>query len=354
MASWLSYNKKKRQVGAHRELNYDKVDAITKEGILCARKKEWGNWGQFKAVDIIPPEDVEEFLRQHPEVEVIPTRWVDTDKSEVGEASKLKSRLVARGDLESNQLRTDSPTASQLFLNLIISYAASMGLRLRAGDISAAFLQGAMISRILAMSLPKGGIPDPNVKPGSLLVAKKSVYGTRDAPRGFWKALHDTLLKMGLKSVPHETSAYYLPGPEGEVHGLLGCHVDDLLWAGGEEMQKVMLKIQEIYKFGLVEGDELKYCGRNIVQNEAGIKVTCPNVLDRTKAIYVSPDRRKQLAEPATAAEISQLRSVVGSLSWLARVCRPDISFDVNQLQAVQQKAQVRHLVEANQILHLR
>ena len=94
------------------------------------------------------------------------------------------------------------------------------------------------------MSLPKGGIPDPNVKPGSLLVAKKSVYSARDAPRGFWKALRETLLKMGLKNVPHETSAYYLPGPQRQVLGLLGCHVDDLLWAGGP-VQDVMLKVQE-------------------------------------------------------------------------------------------------------------
>ncbi len=56
-------------------------------------------------------------------------------------------------------------------------------------------------------------------------------------------------------------------------------------------------------------------------------------------------------AEPATPAEISQLRSVVGSLSWLSRVCRPDIGFGVNQLQAVQQKAKVDDLLTANRLL---
>ena len=170
-------------------------------------------------------------------------------------------------------------------------------------------------------------------------------------PRGFWKALHDTLLNMGLLPVPYETSAYYLPGPDGEIHGLLGCHVDDLLWAGGEKMQETMLKVQKVFKFGVVEGNQLKYCGRVIDQSEKGIKVTCPNVLDRTKAIHVGPARRKGLADPATNSEISQLRSVVGSLSWLGRVCRPDICYGVNQLQAVQQKAQVKRLLEANKLL---
>ena len=346
------YAKKKKQ-GKGREIVFAKADDKTKAGLLITRKKEWNNWKQFGAVDIIPPEEVQSFLDANPGIEILPMRWLDIDKAEIGEEEALKSRIVVRGDLESNNsLRTDSPTASQLFLNLIIAYAASLGLQLRAGGISAAFLQGTAIQRLLAMWPPKDGIPDDAVKPGSLLVAKKSVYGTRDAPRGFWKGLHDTLIAVGLKAVPNETSAYYLPGPEGEITGLLGCHVDDLLWAGGDEMQKTMAKVQEPYKFGLVEDAELKYCGRIITQTADGIKVTCPSVLDRTKAIYVAPGRRKLLSEAATPTEISQLRSVVGSLSWLARVCRPDISFGVNQLQSVQQKAQIRHLLEANKILN--
>ena len=43
-------------------------------------------------------------------------------------------------------MRTDSPTCSQLMVNLIFAHADSMGLQLKAGDISAAFLQGVRIN----------------------------------------------------------------------------------------------------------------------------------------------------------------------------------------------------------------
>ena len=88
---------------------------------------------KFNAVKVIPPEEVDAFLQAHPEAEVLPTRWADTNKAEVGEEEKLKSRLVVRGDLEEDgSVRSDSPTTSQLILNLIISFAAATGLRLRA------------------------------------------------------------------------------------------------------------------------------------------------------------------------------------------------------------------------------
>ena len=98
-------NKNKRQVGAHRELKYDKADGVAKEGIIAARK-EWGNWVSSWR-DVIPPEDVPEFLRQNPQVQVIPTRWVDTDKSEVGEASKLKSQELFCGVRRSGGQRVE-------------------------------------------------------------------------------------------------------------------------------------------------------------------------------------------------------------------------------------------------------
>ncbi len=117
-------------------------------------------------------------------------------------------------------------------------------------------------------------------------------------------------------------------------------------------MDAVMEKVQKKFNFRLTSSEEFKFCGRIIEQSDKGIKVTCPSVLDRVKAIYVEPQRRKERSEPATPAEISQLRSVVGSLSWLSRVCRPDIGFGVNQLQAVQQKAKVDDLLTANKLLN--
>eukprot|EP00434_Breviolum_minutum_P026590 symbB.v1.2.023504.t1/scaffold2074.1/size157288/4 len=88
-----------------------------------------------------------------------------------------------------------------------------------------------------------------------------------------------------------------------------------------------------------------------IRQTEEGILVTCPNVLDRTKAIFIEPSRQLQRGAEATMAEIAQLRSVVGSLAWLGRACRPDLSFVINQLQSVQGKARVQDLLQANKVL---
>ena len=335
---------RKPKAGAGKELHFQKCSEEIQQGLMESRKKEWNNWKQFKAVKIIPPEEVESFINNNQDMEILPTRWLEINKGEVGEATKLKSRIIVRGDLEkNNNLRTDSPTTSQLFLNIIISYSACTGRALGSGDISAAFLQASVF--------PCAGVPDPEVQEGSLMLAEKAVYGTRDAPRGFWKGLHETLLSCGLMAVPLEQSAYYLPGPEGEVCGLLGAHVDDLLWCGTEAMDRTMKQVQEKYKFGSVSDAEFKFCGRIISQRREGIMVTCPNVMDRVKAVYIDPARRKQRCEAATASEISQLRSVVGSLAWLSRVCRPDLAFAVNQLQSVQQSARVQDLLQANKLL---
>lgn len=346
--------KNKAKAGAGREIFYDKCTPEVQEALQATRLKEWNNWKQFQAVRVIPPEEAESFVRNNPNMEILPTRWLEVDKAEVGEEPKLKSRIIVRGDLErNNNLRTDSPTTSQLYFNLILSFSACSGYPLGAGDISAAFLQGAGIARVLAFKLPRGGVPDAEVREGSLLLAEKAVYGTRDAPRGFWKGLHETLIASGLRAVDLEQSAYYLPGPEGEVAGLLGAHVDDLLWCGGKAMDNVMLAVQKKYKFGSVSGNEFRFCGRVFNQTPDGILVTCPNVMDRVKPIYVSPLRKKDRAAQAEPHEIAQLRSVVGSLAWLSRVCRPDLAFGVNQLQSVQQAARVQDLVQANKMLSL-
>ena len=87
----------------------------------------------FTAVHVVKPNDVKDYLQKNPRVKIVLTRWVDSDKSEVGEEEQLKSRRVVRGDLEYHpyKLRTDSPTCSQLIVNMILAHAASMNLRVR-------------------------------------------------------------------------------------------------------------------------------------------------------------------------------------------------------------------------------
>ena len=345
---------KKSVAAKAKELNFEKATGDQKEGMISARGSEWKNWQGFDAVEVLTPQQAKEYLTQNPDAEITPTRWVDTNKAQPWETPRYKARIVVRGDLEKDKgTRTDSPTCSSLMLNLIISYAASCRLRLHGGDITASFLQGEQMTRQLVLSPPKGGLP--GVEQGSLLIANKPVYGTRDAPRGFWRRLHRVCKEKGLRPVPHEHAAYVLNGPDGSIEGMMVSHVDDLLWCGTTAMDRAMAEVQKEFKFGSLEhGDSFEYCGRTIEQGEklGGIKVTCPNTASKVRGINLDGGRKHQKGARATPQEVSQLRSVVGSLNWVTRVCRPDIAYSVHRLQTVMAQATVYDLCACNQVLN--
>ena len=191
-------------------------------------------------------------------------------------------------------------------LNLALSYAACNRWQLRGGDITASFLQGEAMTRTLVLTSSKGGLPD--VEPGSLLIAKKPVYGTKDAPRGFWRRLHRVCKELGLREIPYENAAYTLTDPGGEIKGIMVSHVDDLLWAGDQDMEKVMEKVQKQFSFGSLEtGKSFEYCGRTIAQEETGIRVTCPNNAVKVRPIAISAERRSNRGHTASEMEKSQL-----------------------------------------------
>ena len=139
---------KKSATARAKELNYNKSDDARQAKMLEARSREWANWNNFKAVTVLSPTEAAKCLMTHPDAEVIPTRWVDTLKSQPWEPDRHKARLVVRGDLEAEgNARTDSPTCSQPMFSLVLSVSASKRWRLRGGDITAAFLQGENITR---------------------------------------------------------------------------------------------------------------------------------------------------------------------------------------------------------------
>ena len=233
-----------------------------------------------------------ELKRKDPTIRVIPTRWVDVDKAEEGQQELLKSRLVVRGDLEdSTKMRTDSPTCSLTATSLTMTLSACRDTDLWSGDISAAFLQGSKLDRTLVLSQPKTGIP--GVESNMYFLVSSTVYGTKDAPRGWYKNLFQTMISYGFRPIPHETAAFVLNGADGSLQGLAIVHVDDLLWTGGKAIEEKMEKVCAHYRFGKIEKNSFKYCGREIRKDEKGIHVTCPHLIDRVKPVYLTIAQRK-------------------------------------------------------------
>ena len=85
-----------------------------------------------------------------------------------------------------------------------------------------------------------------------------------------------------------------------------------------------------------------RFCGKEIEQDrDYNVTVTCRDTTEQIGPIRYTIGSRK-LDDQATEKEIDQMRSVVGSLGWIARQCRPDISYDVSWSQGALSRATVR------------
>ena len=318
---FLCFMAKRKSKPDNNEIIYAREDDAMRKRLDESRAKEWSNWLKYQAIRFPSEDEVSKLLKEG--YQAVPMRWVDVDKNaklripggpEVPE--KLKSRLVIRGDLEKENFRTDCPTASHTAIHILLAYAAAKDLELHSGDISAAFLQGAPIERVLLLKTPKDGIPtekDGFIEAYTYLIALMSVYGSKDAPRGFWLELRQELVTHGLTEID---PAFYVLIDEGETCGLLCSHVDDLLWVGNHKMDEAMERVQTRFTFGSKEDGSFRFCGRRIDSTPEEFKVTSPESLGKVKPIYINDGRRRGAMEEATQEEQGQLRAVLGKC-WL-------------------------------------
>ena len=78
---------------------------------------------------------------------------------------------------------------------------------------------------------------------------------------------------------------------------------------------------------------------------------TCTQTTRKLTPIDVAADRAKDLLARATPEEQEQFSSVVGSLTWICRSCRPGIAYRTSSLKAVEKKPHVEDLIEANRLV---
>ena len=173
------------------------------------------------------------------------SRFVITEKQEDNH-TRVTSRWCLRGhhdpDLMQKVLagKCHSSTLSQLSRNIILQLIVSHQWTLNLGDIKGAFLEANVLKQALEnpvfAELPPGGVP--GIKPGSLVQVLGNIYGANDAPANWYKEFDDVTLQSGFSRSKFDSCLYFCRGPNGELQGVLGAHVDDTITGGSGEVYK--------------------------------------------------------------------------------------------------------------------
>ncbi len=88
------------------------------------------------------------------------------------------------------------------------------------------------------------------------------------------------------------------------------------------------------FEVGSTETGCSRYCGKQFTQSPN--HATSIDVIDNTRRInriLIGADRKQNDVDKVTKGELTQLRSAIGSLAWIAWQARPDLAYKVSYLR---------------------
>jgi len=156
----------------------------------------------------------------------------DWKADEFGFPTKVKSRLVARGDMQRhgvNFLERFAPTVVVSSVRMLAALACEQDLSLLHVDIQQAFIRSELKEEVY-MKMPQGC----GALSGLIVKLSKSLYGLKQAAREWFATLKKYLLRLGFEQCPADACVFRLM-EDGVVVLTLVCHVDDLFVAGKKE-----------------------------------------------------------------------------------------------------------------------
>lgn len=279
----------------------------------------------------------------------ISTRWVCTLKTtDDGTGIKPKARLVARGFEEFNEnVQKESPTCAHESLRVLLSVITNKKWKLNAMDIKTAYLQGTKLDRDIFLKPPK-----ECSSPGIIWKLNKCVYGLNDASLHWYRRVKEVMLECGGSVSKVDPSIFYWHNKDGQLVGVLACHVDDFIWGGTAEFERVISHIKETLEVGKEGHTMFQFCGIDLEQKNGDILLSQEKYAENITSINVEPKRALEKDACLTESETSELRSKVGQLLWLSHQSRPDLLFDTTVLATAIKNGTIKHLFMANKLIN--
>ena len=281
-------------------------------------------------------------------------RWVLTWKK-VDDSVKPKARAVVLGYLDPDYANrpTFAPTMTRHSRQLLLQWSANQQTSVWKGDVSAAFLQGRTYDRDLFL------IPTPEIcnamklPPESIVKMRKACYGLVEAPIEWFETMNAHLQSLGFTQLRSDPCSWRLC-EQGQTIALISGHVDDFLFTGLENNETWRLAKQSIldrFKWQPWEQDDFVQCGVRVKRTKQGFELDQERYLEEVQPISISKERRKQNKEETTDREKTELRGLLGALSWhTSQVAYRFAAYTSLALSDVR-KSTVQDLLDTNSLL---
>ena len=224
-------------------------------------------------------------------------------------------------------------------LALIMQWVASHKYRLISGDIKTAFLSGDEDIRNIFIS------PPDDVRQ-MLNLDHETVQRLRKADR-----LKTSLIKHGFTSCALDPCAFVLR-KSGQIHGVLGVHVDDVIGGGNEIFDRIMTAVRKEFDFGAWDVGNFRLKGRQISQMPHGeIVFGMEQYKHELEQIEVSKADKTMPERLLNSKEHTRFRGGVGTLGWFVDHCCPQLSFQLEELRRKQASPTVQYLLKLNKVI---
>ncbi|CAE7664233.1 GIP [Symbiodinium sp. CCMP2592] len=316
-------------------------------------KKEWSEWEKWSSCKPVYVQD-----REIPNHLILKSRICYRWKP-IPEGQKAKARIVIAGfrDPHLSLLTRDAPVLARTSFHLILQWAASHRAPVWNADCRSAFLQGEPDTErpeSIYMRAPQDPIAleaVPIWKCKTLLYRLSApVYGQSNAPRRWFD--HFCKVLLGLGWCQHSLDpCLFLWRVNDQIVAVLGLHVDDLVSAALKDYAEVLNQVEAKFTWGSPwVSEDFTFVGRHVKQWPDG-SIT----LDQASYVGEVPTTKVKLEEATLLSEhpslVTEFRSGIGSLQWLAGTTRGDIAADTSLIQKPPKDLTVADLKEVNGVL---
>ena len=280
-----------------------------------------------------------------------------------GWPTKVKSRLVARGDQQTQYIdygEVFAPTVAVSCVRLLAAFACEQDLEIFHLDIEQAFVNSEMEDgHDVYMRLPKGC----GAMSGMVVKLAKSLYGLKQAARQWHAHLKRCLLVLGFEQCLADACVFRLM-EDGLVVLTVVVHVDDVFSVGKKERYEKfcsdlgkMVPVKDLGPLEWYSGcfyERDRDLGRlTISQENHALELAAEYGVEWGKCVPLAASVAAKLGEFDVDEEdvLRPFRELIGALMWLAMMTRPDIANAVRAIARYCAHPKLRHWEAARDVL---